>query len=100
MILILPLSMGLLLIMLGFLVKKHPDIIAGYNTMPKVQKEKFDIRGYSSLMKKAFIAVGLAIMLLGAVSYIIGLPEGILLTTIVPVLALVVFLTLKAERYK
>ena len=92
--------MGLLLIMLGYLVKKHPDMIAGYNTMPKARKEKFDIKGYSSLMKKAFIMVGLAIMLLGAVSCIIGWSEGLLLTTIVPVLALAVFLTLKAERYR
>ena len=92
--------MGLLLIIMGYLVKKYPDLIAGYNTMPKAQKEKFDIRGYSSLMKKAFIVVGLAIMLFGIISKIMDWTEGLLLITIVPVLALVVFLNLKGQKYK
>lgn len=100
MIIWLPIGTGLLLIGLGYLVKKYPDLIAGYNTMPKTQKEKFDIRGYSSLMKKAFIVVGLAIMFFGAVSNMVQWSDGFLLTTLIPILALVVFLNLKAERYK
>ena len=100
MMILLSIGTGLLLIGLGYLVEKYPDLIAGYNTMPQAQKEKFDIKGYASLMKKAFVVVGLVIMLFGIIGEVLQWPYGLLLTALVPILALVVFLNLKAERYK
>lgn len=82
------------------MVKKYPELIAGYNTMPQAQKEKFDIKGYSLLMKRSFIAVGLAIILFGTISKIIHWYNGFLLTMLILILILVVFLNSKAQRYK
>ncbi len=34
---------GLLLVFIGLMVKKHPNILAGYNTMSGEMKKKIDI---------------------------------------------------------
>lgn len=91
---------GALLIGLGFIVKKYPELIAGYNTMPKEQKERFNIKGYSMLMKKSFIIVGVLIVLFGGVCNIASWSNGFLLTTLIPILALVLYLNVKAQSYK
>ena len=54
---------GLVLIGIGFLVKAAPNLIAGYNTMTKEQKEKVDIVGLSSFMKNGLIIIGLSIII-------------------------------------
>ncbi len=53
---------GLVLIALGFLVKKYPNLIAGYNTMSKEKKKNVDINGLSSFMRTGFIILGLVII--------------------------------------
>ena len=55
---------GLFLIGIGFLVKSSPDLIAGYNTMPKEKKKNVDIVGLSSFMKKGFIIMGVTMIIL------------------------------------
>ncbi len=55
-------KIGLVFIGLGFLVKSTPDLIAGYNTMPKEKKENVDIKGLSTFMRKALIIMGLFLM--------------------------------------
>ena len=40
---------GVLLIVVGLLVKRFPMLIAGYNTMPPAKKKNVDIGGLSSL---------------------------------------------------
>jgi len=49
---------GLSLIGIGFLVKAYPNLIAGYNTLSKEQKENVDIKCLSSFLKKGFIIIG------------------------------------------
>ena len=44
---------GVILIICGFLVKKHPNLIAGYNTLSEDDKEKVDIENLSLMMKRA-----------------------------------------------
>jgi hypothetical protein len=41
---------GIIPIVIGFLVKAAPNLIADYNTMTKEQKKKVDIDGLSSLL--------------------------------------------------
>lgn len=53
------LIVGLLLIGTGFLVKAAPDLIAGYNTMPKDKKKHVDLDGLSTLMRNGLIIIGL-----------------------------------------
>lgn len=55
-------KIGLLMIGLGFLVKSTPDLIAGYNTMPKEKKKNVDIKGLSTFMRNALIIIGLVLM--------------------------------------
>lgn len=58
-------TIGLFLIALGFLIVRYPVLIAGYNTMPKKERDKIDIRPTALLMKKVMIGMGLA-MIAGA----------------------------------
>jgi hypothetical protein len=54
---------GIFLIGSGFLVKRFPDLIAGYNTMSDERKKNVDIHGLSSLMRNGLIIIGLTIIL-------------------------------------
>ncbi len=47
-----------ILIICGFLVKKYPNLIAGYNTMSKSDKKKVDIDKLSSFLKLVLISLG------------------------------------------
>jgi len=46
---ILNLIVGLFMIGIGFLVKSSPDLIAGYNTMPKEEKKILILKVYQLL---------------------------------------------------
>lgn len=46
----------------GFLVKKYPNLIAGYNTMSKVEKKNVDIEKLSTFMQNGFIIIGLLVI--------------------------------------
>jgi len=59
---ILNLIVGLFMIGIGFLVKSSPDLIAGYNTMPKEEKN-IDIEGLSTFMRNGLITIGLSIII-------------------------------------
>lgn len=48
---------------IGFLVKYSPDLIAGYNTMPKEKKKNVDIEGLSTYICNGLIAIGLTIII-------------------------------------
>lgn len=53
---------GIFLIVIGFLVKSIPNLIAGYNTMSKEKKKNVDIKGLSTFLRNGFIAMGLSII--------------------------------------
>jgi len=61
---VLNLITGLFFIGIGFLVKSSPDLIAGYNTMPKEKRKNVDIVGLSTFMKKGFIIMGITMIIL------------------------------------
>jgi hypothetical protein len=60
---ILNLVTGIFLIGSGFLVKSEPDLIAGYNTLPKEKKKNVDIEGLSTYMRNGLIIIGLTIII-------------------------------------
>lgn len=60
---LLNLTVGLLMIGLGFLVKSAPDLIAGYNTMSKDKKKNVDISGLSTFMRNGFITIGISMII-------------------------------------
>ena len=60
---ILSLVAGIFLIGIGFLINSEPELIAGYNTMPKEKKKNVDIEGLSTYMRNGSIIIGLAIVI-------------------------------------
>jgi len=93
------LIVGLFMIGIGFLVKAVPNLIAGYNTLSKAQKENVNIEGLSSFLRKGFIIIGLSIIVDYFLSKWIGLTlianSMILIVTIVGVFVLVIM----AQRF-
>lgn len=53
---------GLSFIAMGLLVYKFPMLISGYNTLPKKEREKIDIRPVASRMRTIFCIMGLLLM--------------------------------------
>ena len=53
---------GLFMIGLGFLAKSYPNLIAGYNTMPKEKKKNVDVEGLSTCVKNGLIIMGIIII--------------------------------------
>ncbi len=54
---------GIGIIVLGFLLKRVPILIAGYNTMTKEQKKNVDIKGFSTFLRNVFIVMGLSVII-------------------------------------
>jgi len=64
---------GLSLIGVGFLVKRFPDLIAGYNTMSTEQKKNVDIDGLSTFMRNALIGIGTTLIVAYYLFKLVGL---------------------------
>lgn len=93
------LVIGLFFIGIGFLVKAFPDLISGYNTMPKGQKEKVDIEGLSSLMKNSFIVIGVTIIVSCYFFKWIGLPVIATMTILISILGGVIIMIVKSRKF-
>lgn len=52
------LLVSIILIICGFLVKKYPDLIAGYNTLSPSEKAKIDSKGLALFLKQVLIGLG------------------------------------------
>jgi hypothetical protein len=90
---------GLFFVLIGFLTKAYPNLIAGYNTMSKEKKEKVDIEGLSTFMRDALSGIGLATIVLWFVVKAWGLErlgEGVLL--FVPIIG-VIWILIRAQQY-
>jgi len=93
------LIIGGVLIVLGFLVKRYPNLIAGYNTLPKKDKDKINIKRLSSLMRNMLIILGL--LLAGGHCILIWAgwedAQNIFTTVIIP--TIVIITAIKAYKY-
>ncbi|URW79094.1 DUF3784 domain-containing protein [Xiashengella succiniciproducens] len=96
---ILNLIVGLFMIGIGFLVKSVPDLIAGYNTMSKEQKENVDIEGLSTFMRNGLIAIGISIIIGYYLFKWIGFT--LIANSMLPLVTLVgvTILVIKAQRF-
>ena len=92
---------GVILIICGFLVKKHPNLIAGYNTLSEDDKEKVDIENLSSMMKRALITIGTLTIVMGLIMSIIKVKEhyGLLITSSIVVLGVIIMI-ISAKKFK
>ncbi|MCK0180550.1 DUF3784 domain-containing protein [Flavobacteriaceae bacterium S0862] len=84
--------MGVILIICGFLVKKYPNLIAGYNTLSEDDKEKVDIENLSLMMKRALITISALIIVMGLIMSLIKVEEhyGLLITSSIVILGIII----------
>ena len=54
---------GLLFIICGLLVKKYPNLIAGYNSMSAEEKKKIDIKKFSNFLHNGLIIIGALVII-------------------------------------
>ena len=90
---------GFSLIVLGFLVKKFPNLIAGYNTMPAEEKAKVDVKGLTSHMRNSLIVIGFLMILITRLSILFELsisPFFIVVGTILPG---TLYMVIGSQRY-
>ena len=94
------LLMGVILIICGFLVKEYPNLIAGYNTMSKEDKEKVDIDNLSFMMKKGLIIIGAMVIIVGSLMSVFNYKEsyGLLITSSIVIFG-VIFMIIYAQKY-
>lgn len=94
------LLIGVILIICGFLVKKYPNLIAGYNTLSKVDKEKVDVENLSSMMKRSLIIIGALIIVMGLIMSFIKVKEhyGLLITSSIVILG-VIIMVISARKF-
>jgi len=58
---------GIILIIAGLLVEPFPNLIAGYNTLKKADKEKIDIKRLSVFMRNTLLGPGIVVVLIGII---------------------------------
>jgi hypothetical protein len=66
---------GSLLIIIGFLVKINPNLLAGYNTMSKVKKNKIDFDKVSTIARNVLILTGAAVIDASVIMYFLKIIE-------------------------
>ncbi|WP_341215424.1 DUF3784 domain-containing protein [uncultured Wocania sp.] len=79
---------GLIFIICGILVKKYPNLIAGYNSMSKEEKKKIDIKKFSTFLHNGLIITGALVIIVRVVFYFL---EVTLLYRLVVVTIIIVF---------
>jgi hypothetical protein len=90
---------GLIMMGLGLLVKAYPDLISGYNTMTREQKQNVDIEGLSIFMRNGFVFMGIIIIAGYALFNWLGL--AVIANSMIPVVTLVglTLMILKAQKF-
>lgn len=58
---------GVIFIICGLLVKRNPDLIAGYNSMSAEEKKGINIKKLSSFLHNGLIIIGVLVILAGII---------------------------------
>lgn len=92
---------GIILIISGILVKKYPNLIAGYNTLSDADKQKVDIKRSSKFMHDGLIIIGAMSIILSIIMYFFKVTESyrLMLTTSLIILG-VFYIMLKSSKMK
>ncbi|OIQ15625.1 DUF3784 domain-containing protein [Lacinutrix sp. MedPE-SW] len=78
-----------ILIITGYLVSKYPNLIAGYNTMSKKEKQKVNIKNLQLFLQ--WLLVGLGVF--SIISYFILEAFGISIERIISINSLIIVVT-------
>ncbi len=95
--------MSLLFVALGFFIteKNAKNLLAGYNTMSKADREKFDIKSYLSFFKKFHIFLGVSFLVISlGLIYFVSEKVGILFFAAYPILAYIYFGIVSRKNFK
>ena len=94
------LIMGVILVLTGLLVYRFPMLISGVNTMSKERLSKVDLEGLKHVMRNALLISGAVIILLGGLSTLVHIPEGIHFALLMAVIfGMVITVILLSRRY-
>ena len=84
----------------GWLVYKFPMLISGVNTMSKKRLAQVNLEGLKHDMRNAFLICGGVLLLLGGISTLVHVPEGVhLVALLVVIFALIVTCMLLARKH-
>lgn len=89
------------LFVLGMLVRKYPNLIAGYNTMTAEQKKNVDVKGLSNFMRRSLCVIAVLMI----VSYFVMVARAVnekavsvVSTMLIPIIGSI-YMVVKAQRY-
>jgi amino acid transporter len=92
--------MGVILMLTGLLVYRNPMLISGVNTMSNERLSKVDLEGLKRALRNALMISGAVLLLLGGLSTLVDIPEGVhyaLMMVVVTVMVVVAFVV--SRRY-
>ena len=94
------LIMGVILMLTGWAVYKFPMLISGVNTMSKKRLAKVNLEGLKRDYRNVFLICGGVLLLLGGISTLVHVPEGVhLVALFVVMFALVVACMLLSRKH-
>ncbi|HET8809031.1 MAG TPA: DUF3784 domain-containing protein [Flavobacteriaceae bacterium] len=88
------LGMSLLFVAIGFILTENnaAQLLSGYNTMAKEDREKVDIKGYIPYFKKFHVFLGVSLFVFGTILiYFVHVDVGWVFVAIYPILAYIYF---------
>jgi len=68
---------AVILILTGIVVKNNPDLIAGYNSLSKEEKEKIDTDKLTQMSRKYLVLTGLSVLIAGGILSLLKVHEKI-----------------------
>lgn len=90
-----------ILFVLGLLVRRYPNLIAGYNTMSAEQKKKVDIKGLSGFMCRSLCVMAVLMILSYYAMGVMSVSEkvtSIVSTTLIPIIG-VIYVVVRVQCY-
>lgn len=91
---------GCSFIIIGLLVTRFPDLIGGYNTMLKKEKDSFDIKGFSSVVRAVSMVSGCLLIIGTQICHLLGSEQGAPIVIVVVSLSMCVILVLSCKKHK
>ncbi|MDB9954313.1 DUF3784 domain-containing protein [Flavobacteriaceae bacterium] len=66
---------AMILILTGLIVKNNPDLMAGYNTLSKEEKENIDTDKLTQIARRYLVLTGLSVLIVGGILSLLNVPE-------------------------
>lgn len=90
--------MGVILMLIGLLVERYPMLISGINTMSKERLSKVDLDGLKHAFRNVMLIGGAVLLLLGGLSALVHIPEGLHFALMMAVVAAIVIVGILLSR--